>query len=274
MTPITVSVWFTSVIATIPVGSSPDGVAVTPDGARVYVANLASDSISMIATATNTVTATIPVASPSLIAITPDGTRAYVTQNFAGLVSVIDTATNAVIAAIPMGPAPFAIAITSDGTRAWVGALGGTLFGIDTSTNTIASTITGVACPVGIAVTPDPLVPVTKDDCKNDGYKRYGSPAGPFRNQGQCALRHQGSERLALRAAGPREVRRRGADAHWAPRESFQSQCSMVSRQTWDTGGGWALVPSSDFHVAMMLFCVGGFFVVLPVDATAGSSPE
>ena len=39
----------------------PVGVAVTPDGSKVYVANDASNNVSVIATATNTVTATIPV---------------------------------------------------------------------------------------------------------------------------------------------------------------------------------------------------------------------
>ena len=37
------------------------GVAVTPDGAFAYVANQSGDTVSVIATATNTVTATVPV---------------------------------------------------------------------------------------------------------------------------------------------------------------------------------------------------------------------
>ncbi len=41
----------------------PFGVAVTPDGSKVYVANDGSSTVSVIATATNTVTATIPVGS-------------------------------------------------------------------------------------------------------------------------------------------------------------------------------------------------------------------
>lgn len=52
-----------TVIATIPVGSVPLGVVVTPDGSKVYVANSDDNSVSVIATATNTVTATIPVGS-------------------------------------------------------------------------------------------------------------------------------------------------------------------------------------------------------------------
>ena len=49
------------VIATIPVGNDPIGVAVSPDGTRAYVTNNINDTVSVIDTATNTVTATIPV---------------------------------------------------------------------------------------------------------------------------------------------------------------------------------------------------------------------
>ena len=38
-------------------------MAVSPDGGTVYVANINSDNVSAIATATNTVTAAIPVGS-------------------------------------------------------------------------------------------------------------------------------------------------------------------------------------------------------------------
>jgi len=46
---------------TIPVGTQPLGVAVTPDGSKVYVANTISGTVSVISTATNSVTDTIPV---------------------------------------------------------------------------------------------------------------------------------------------------------------------------------------------------------------------
>ena len=48
---------------TIPVGTGPFGVAVTPDGSKVFVANSGSNTVSVIDTATNMVTATIPVGS-------------------------------------------------------------------------------------------------------------------------------------------------------------------------------------------------------------------
>ena len=49
-----------TVIKTITVGVVPEGVAVTPDGGKVYVANSDSNSESVISTTTDTVIATIP----------------------------------------------------------------------------------------------------------------------------------------------------------------------------------------------------------------------
>ena len=40
-----------TVVATVAVGSGPFGVAITPDGTRAYVANSASNSVSVIDTA-------------------------------------------------------------------------------------------------------------------------------------------------------------------------------------------------------------------------------
>src|SRR5215831_9019994 len=53
-----------TVSATIPVGLTPDGVAVSPDGSKVYVTNASSNTVSVIDTATNTISATIPVGLP------------------------------------------------------------------------------------------------------------------------------------------------------------------------------------------------------------------
>ena len=43
------------------VGSGPRGVTVHPDGSRVYVANLFTDTVSVIDASSESVTATIPV---------------------------------------------------------------------------------------------------------------------------------------------------------------------------------------------------------------------
>jgi YVTN family beta-propeller protein len=70
------------VVTTIPVGIGPRGVAVSPSGATVYVANQGAGTISAIDAFTNTVVATMPGGSNPLgLAMHPDGSRLYVGHN-------------------------------------------------------------------------------------------------------------------------------------------------------------------------------------------------
>jgi YVTN family beta-propeller protein len=179
-----------TVLKDVEVGAVPIGVAITPDGARAYVANEVSGGVSVIDTTTNTVVATIPVEGGFAVAITPDGTRAYVAN---GDVSVVDTASNTVIATISGLLDSIAIAITPDGTRAYVNNRGNPLAHIapgvsviDTATNTVVMTIPVEGTPIALAITPVRQAPTSKEQCKRGGYRSFGSPAGPFRNQGQC----------------------------------------------------------------------------------------
>src|SRR3989442_10814427 len=103
------------VVATIPVGQYPAGVAITPNGAFAYVANFDSNNVSVIDTATNAVVATVPVGiGPLGVAVAPSGAFAYVTafDSCAGSVSVIDTTANSptvntVVATVsPLGACP------------------------------------------------------------------------------------------------------------------------------------------------------------------------
>jgi YVTN family beta-propeller protein len=98
-----ISVPNNQVVATIQVGTQPEDVVLTPDGAYAYVTNVGSNSVSVIATSTNTVVATVPVGNqPRSIAITPDGESVYVTNLASSTVSVIHTPTNTVVATIPL----------------------------------------------------------------------------------------------------------------------------------------------------------------------------
>src|SRR5580692_12328688 len=106
-----------SVVATVNVGSQPNGIAITPDGTRAYVAN-GGGAVWVLATAGNGVLAKVSLGGyPTAVAITPDGTRAYVTRTNSNNVSVIDTASNTVTATIPVGDTPGGIAITPDGAH-------------------------------------------------------------------------------------------------------------------------------------------------------------
>ncbi|HKY44653.1 MAG TPA: YncE family protein, partial [Pyrinomonadaceae bacterium] len=147
-----------SVIATIPVGSSPSDVAVTPNGRFVYVANFFGNSVSVISAATNTVVATIPMGTfVRGMAMNPNGSFAYVLGGSSANISVIDTATNTVVSTIPVSSAS-KLAIAPSGNLGYVthGAFIKGVTVINTATNSV---VTHIPIPVDVtdapAVTPD-----------------------------------------------------------------------------------------------------------------------
>ena len=76
-------------------------MAIAPDGSTAYITNHNSNNVSVLDTATNTISATVAVGtSPAGIAITPDGANVYVANEISGTgtVSVINTSNNTVSA--------------------------------------------------------------------------------------------------------------------------------------------------------------------------------
>ncbi|MEI8365422.1 MAG: YncE family protein [Parachlamydiaceae bacterium] len=170
----------------ITVAQAPAAMAITPDGAFLYVAcyvngNPGTGVISVIQTNDNTVVDTISgFFGPFAISITPNGKHAYVTNfgsnNFSPVgttVSVVDLQSNAITATIDLGTQPAGLAITPDGTLAYVSnyntlylgpdfsdltAGQGTVNIIDTRTNQVLSpTIDVGLSPDAIAIAPDGL---------------------------------------------------------------------------------------------------------------------
>lgn len=110
-----------SVIATIDVGTRPQGVGVHPDGEKVYIMNFFSNDVSVIDVASNTVEATIDVGlSPIGTAFNADGSRLYVTNSSDNNISVINTATNAVVNTITTGRIPWGIALSPDDSKIYI----------------------------------------------------------------------------------------------------------------------------------------------------------
>ena len=141
----------------INIGSIPYGIAITPNGEYVYVANSAG-TVSVINTTTNTVTATITgFANAYDVAISPNGKYAYVTGG-QGL-AVVNTTTNTVIKNITLqnDNAVKNLAVTPDGNYVYV-ADGGYLCVVTTATNTMTQVYSFADVnfgPVNIAITPD-----------------------------------------------------------------------------------------------------------------------
>ena len=101
--------------AVIPVGSTPEGLAVDPGAGTtgmVYVANQGSGSLSVINAATNTVVKTITVGTkPSRVAVDPKLNTVYVTNSGSNSVSVVaDTVVSATITTL-IGTDPVSLAL-------------------------------------------------------------------------------------------------------------------------------------------------------------------
>ncbi len=109
-----------TVRAVLKVGQGPQGIAVSPDGATIFVANIESRVLSMINMTTPPLSATIPMpGTPRYVAVSPDGLRAYVGM-YTGdgadsAVAVVDTAGKAVSSVVASGPQPYALATGPDG---------------------------------------------------------------------------------------------------------------------------------------------------------------
>ena len=114
----------TGVLATIPVGTPPTLLAISPNGSRVFA--LSSGQLSIIDTSSNAVVATAKTPPyPTGLAVTPDGRRVLVDNVETARLVVVDAATGTIQQPINLivdiRPGGFGrIAVTPDGTRAYV----------------------------------------------------------------------------------------------------------------------------------------------------------
>jgi YVTN family beta-propeller protein/beta propeller repeat protein len=131
-------------------------------GPFAYIANSGDNTVSVIDTATNNVTAIIPVGNyPRGVAVSPDGKKVYVTNFFDDTISVIDATKNKVTATIPVGDAPRGVSISPDGKKVCVphsdvgNPSNNMILIIDTATNEVEATVLVGVVPFGVAVTLD-----------------------------------------------------------------------------------------------------------------------
>lgn len=145
-----------TVVATVAVGISPRGVAVTPSRSKVYATNGGSNNVSAIDAGTNMVISTIPVGTePNGVAVHPNGTRAYTANTVSGTVTVINTMTDTVVTTVPVGAGPLKLAVSPVGDNLWVVSPRiNTIYVLNTATNTVVAT-RPFPFPVDVAFNPD-----------------------------------------------------------------------------------------------------------------------
>jgi YVTN family beta-propeller protein len=104
----------------IEVDGNPYRIALAPNGAHAYTANLSGPSVSVIDLAATRVVATVAVpVQPTGLALSPDGSTVWVASQTGGALTAIAAATNQVRGSIPIALARD-VAVTPDGRQVYV----------------------------------------------------------------------------------------------------------------------------------------------------------
>jgi YVTN family beta-propeller protein len=110
-----------AIVTTIPVGLNPIAVGISADGSLAYVANLNSNTLSVIDTDIDTVVATVNAGpTPRDVEATPDGRYILVVNQSMNQVTVLDASNYSIVKTVAVGNFPCAIAIAPDGSAAYV----------------------------------------------------------------------------------------------------------------------------------------------------------
>jgi YVTN family beta-propeller protein len=110
-------------VATFATGGSPQNVAVSPDGAELYVTDIASSALQIWDLQSGQRREIVPIGSGVSrntfdVAVTPDGTELWVSTLADGKVYVLDRVNRAVRRVIDTGGSPRYIVFDATGSRA------------------------------------------------------------------------------------------------------------------------------------------------------------
>ena len=109
------------VVATIPTGTMPHGLRLSPGEREIYVANVSDNSVSVIDITRSKEVTRIPAGkAPAQVGFTPDGRRVYVSLRDENSVAVIDVAQRKKIATVAVGHNPIQVFATPDGRYVYV----------------------------------------------------------------------------------------------------------------------------------------------------------
>jgi YVTN family beta-propeller protein len=96
-------------------------IAISPDGASVWVANPDAGSVTQLDTKRLAIAAEIPVGrEPWSLAVAPDGGSVYVVDRADGTLAIVDARTSSVRARLAVGAEPGSVALSPTGATAYV----------------------------------------------------------------------------------------------------------------------------------------------------------
>jgi YVTN family beta-propeller protein len=133
------------VVGTIEDIEVPHGVAIAPDGSRIYVTDESLSTLDVVDSKTLKVSKRVPLSGrPNNVAVSKDGGHVYVAIAEApGAVDVIDSVSLTNVKSIPVKGAIHNVYVTPDGKYAVAGSIPtSTINVIETASNTVAWTLT------------------------------------------------------------------------------------------------------------------------------------
>lgn len=138
----------------IAVGKGPEGIDVSPDGKQIWVSHRSDGALSIIDTATDSVTQTVTTGTKmaNRVKFTLDGKRVLVSDPPANQLLVFDATSRELIRKIDTEAGPSGILIAPDGKRAFVACSGaGKVQVLDLETLTITGSVATGNQPDGMA---------------------------------------------------------------------------------------------------------------------------
>jgi len=145
-------------IGQVPLDKTPRALALSPDGARLYVTVAGADSVLVFDPTSNRIVSQIPVgASPHHPLFTPDGHIGLVVSQGPGTLTLLDPTHDTVRDTVVVGKNPHWIATSSDGHTAYIANEGSNdVSVVDLVHHTVTATIPVGNAPRKLVVQPGP----------------------------------------------------------------------------------------------------------------------
>lgn len=137
----------------IATGSEPTGIALSPDGTRIYTANQGDNTVSVIDAVNNVAIGSVSIAaSPFSVEVSPDNTQLFVGNNDNTL-TIIDVASLRITKTVTVGFATNAFAVDPSGRLLYASsAASGSVSEIDIVSGNVLRTFTLGGTPQGMAL--------------------------------------------------------------------------------------------------------------------------
>jgi YVTN family beta-propeller protein len=147
-----------AIISTLVVGGFPVDVKLAPAGDVFFIANQATNGVSIIDPKSMKVVGFIGTGRGAHgFAFSRDTRSLYVSNRLAGTISVIDVATRTVRANWVVGGSPDMLTVSADGRQLWTGnRYASTVVVIDTATGKVVKSIAVEKAPHGLTFFPQP----------------------------------------------------------------------------------------------------------------------